>query len=221
MDEENNGSGGGLLSFVQMHPVVLLGLGAVVVFILVSRALKSGNTAVSSATTADSTQHTLYVPTSTNFYTDNSQNAISAEGAPASIGPVNSPVSTSATTSTSTTTTNPPPIAIFPPVTPPVVTPPPRSTPPPPVKHKGAIEWNQRYTVVGGDNLSRIASNYTAKLRNAGAPSSVSVGWHDIYAHNQSVIDNTARQHGVSVNPYNYIYPGESLTVPRWNKDAN
>lgn len=217
--DENDVSASGFFSWVQTHPIVLLGLGLVVLFILVQRALKTGNQAITG--TADTTQpKTIYVPTSTEFYTDNSVNATSAEGAPATVnvGPVNSPVSTStnssssSTTSTTTTTVTP------------VVTPPPvRTTPvtPAPVTHKGGLSWDQKYSVIGGDNLSKIATNYTTKVRAQGAPSSVSIGWHDLYSHNQSLIDNTARQHGVTVNPYNYIYIGESLIVPRWNKNLN
>lgn len=94
---------------------------------------------------------------------------------------------------------------------------PPPPQPKPPQTSKGLI-WDQRHTITGGETLSGIAASLTRSLRAAGMPGSMSVGWPDLYAHNTAVINATAAAHHNPIpgGPWNDIFPGEVITVPRW-----
>ena len=56
------------------------------------------------------------------------------------------------------------------------------------------------YTVVSGDNLSKIASKF-------------STTWKKLYDLNKEMIDKDAKAHGVKANFENYIYPGQILKL--------
>lgn len=235
MDEEETSAGGfSLMALADEHGPLLLALGVVAALLLAYRFMKSaGASGTSSSNTSTSSlaqgdlsglqtdangNPIVYVPTSTEFYTDNSVNATSAQGAPATITE-NSPVTTTTVNAPVTTTVNPP---APPPVVPPILPgPPPVRQPPvdiPPPVHNGALVWDQTFRVLGGENLSVIAAEVTSQVRGQGAPSTVRVTYQDIYAHNQTVIDNTSAQHGNPIpgGPQNNIFPGEPLIVPRW-----
>lgn len=212
-----------LLIWAEEHFSLVLALVAVVAFWLYTR-YQAGKAQISQPIQQDLSglqtdangNPIVYVPTSTEFYTDNS--IIADQGA--TIGPVNSPVATTTINEPTTTTTITPPPVVPVPVIPPTQQPPVRMPPvaPAPPVHAGGLVWDQTTTVLGGQNLTRIASAVTTRVRTQGAPSSVTITWQDIYAHNQSVIDSTARQHGYQTALYNEIFPGERLVVPRWVK---
>ncbi len=56
------------------------------------------------------------------------------------------------------------------------------------------------YTVVAGDNLSKIASRFKTT-------------WQALYALNQEMIERDARSHGVTEHFENFIYPGQKLKL--------
>ena len=56
------------------------------------------------------------------------------------------------------------------------------------------------YTVVAGDNLSTIAARFNTT-------------WKKLYDLNKTLIDKTAKSHGVKEHFENYIYPGEVLKL--------
>ena len=56
------------------------------------------------------------------------------------------------------------------------------------------------YTVVEGDNLSKIASKF-------------STTWQKLYQLNKTMIDKDAKAHGVTANFENFIYPGQVLKL--------
>jgi hypothetical protein len=188
----------------------------------------------------------VYVPTQTSFTTNNrTQSGVFASNDPAltsvTTGPVNSPT----TTKTTTTTTNTPvpvpqpapgpcragyhyepgsvivagsyPIqggTCVPNSTGPIKLPPPPGPNPPPTTK--SLKWDQSYTILGGDTLSAIAAKLTTRLRAAGMPGSMSVTWNDLWAHNTATITKYAQQHGFKTDYWNWIFPGETITVPRW-----
>ena len=224
--------------WVSEHPQVAVGGVVVVLFIgymlikknqttqpTTNTATGTGSTADLSGLTTDSSGNkVVYVPTQTNFITrnntvgsnvnsPNSTTATSSVSAPAATSvsaaaPVASSTSVTNTVNTVTNTTTNTNVPTRVP------------TPQPPMTHKGALVWDQRYVVKSGDNLSYIASRLTSMLRQQGLPGSLSVSYNDIYGHNQSVINGMALQHGVRANQINYVYPGEGLVVPRWDKNA-
>ena len=56
------------------------------------------------------------------------------------------------------------------------------------------------YKVVAGDNLSTIAAKFNTT-------------WKKLYDLNKTLIDKTAKSHGVKDHFENYIYPGEVLKL--------
>ena len=56
------------------------------------------------------------------------------------------------------------------------------------------------YTVVAGDNLSKIATKFGTT-------------WKKLYELNKELIDRDAKAHGVKANFENYIYPGQVLKL--------
>lgn len=56
------------------------------------------------------------------------------------------------------------------------------------------------YTVVPGDNLSKIAAKFKTT-------------WKKLYEHNKDMIDRDAKAHGVKSNFQDYIYPGQVLKL--------
>ncbi len=90
---------------------------------------------------------------------------------------------------------------------------PPGTAPNPPGR---CLIWSQSYTATQNDTLTSIAAQVTRTLRGSGMPSSQSIGWHDIYAHNVEIVNSVAQQHGDTSDFWNHIYSGETLTVPMW-----
>lgn len=225
---------GGFIEWVKEHSAITIGFGVVAVLLIAAQFMKknSANSSASGSTspsqdlsglaTDQNGNHIVYVPTQTTFSTTNTVGNNSV---------VNSPTST--TTATTTVNTSAPtqvvnggPVTVTPPPSHPVTgTNPPTHTPPvqPPVTHHGGLVWDQSYSIHGGDTLSGIASTVTAKLRASGMPSTVSVGYNDIYAHNQAKIDATASAHHNPIpgGPKNNIFPGELLILPRWDSSLN
>lgn len=67
----------------------------------------------------------------------------------------------------------------------------------------GASKGNKipaTYKVVAGDNLSTIAAKFNTT-------------WKKLYDLNKTLIDKTAKSHGVKDHFENYIYPGEVLKL--------
>lgn len=221
MPNENTGGG----SFITDHPTLAIG-GAVLLLLLLGASLLKKN-AASTTGAQDLTglnNGIVYVPTSTEFYTDNSITA--AKGATVTSGNTTS-------TSTTTTTTTPLPVVLTPipwfPPTHPIPVPgggtstggvvPPHHNPP--SKHgSGSLKWTRHYSVRGGDTLSKIASMATNDARKAGAPGNVLVTWQQIYNYNKSTIDQTAAAHHSPIpgGAANNVFPGESLIIPQWSK---
>ena len=56
------------------------------------------------------------------------------------------------------------------------------------------------YTVVSGDNLSKIAAKFNTT-------------WRKLYELNKEMIDRDAKAHGVKSNFENYIYPDQVLKL--------
>ena len=56
------------------------------------------------------------------------------------------------------------------------------------------------YTVVSGDNLSKIAAKFKTT-------------WKKLYDLNKEMIDRDAKAHGVKSNFQDYIYPGQVLKL--------
>ena len=56
------------------------------------------------------------------------------------------------------------------------------------------------YTVVSGDNLSKIAAKFKTT-------------WKKLYDLNKDMIDRDAKAHGVKSNFQDYIYPGQVLKL--------
>ena len=56
------------------------------------------------------------------------------------------------------------------------------------------------YTVVSGDNLSKIAAKFKTT-------------WKKLYELNKEMIDRDAKAHGVKSNFQDYIYPGQVLKL--------
>jgi LysM repeat protein len=56
------------------------------------------------------------------------------------------------------------------------------------------------YTVVPGDNLSKIAAKFKTT-------------WKKLYELNKDMIDRDAKAHGVKSNFQDYIYPGQVLKL--------
>lgn len=57
------------------------------------------------------------------------------------------------------------------------------------------------YTIKKGDTLTSIAKKYNVK-------------WHEIYIHNQKIIDSIAIKHGKCENLFNWIYPNTIIEIP-------
>jgi hypothetical protein len=210
----------GMIGWIQDHPDLALA-GGVVGVLLVAGSIFKAKTGVPG--TAGATQDLsglkngiVYVPTQTTFQTINrTQSGVFASNDPAltsvTAGPVNSPTTT-------TTTGGPGPAG--PPGTPgpagppgPRQPPPPKPNPPPTTRH---LIWDQGYTIVGGDTLSAIAARLTPKLRAQGMPGSMSLTWTDLWQHNQGVVTKYANMHGHYRNVWDWVFPGERITVPRW-----
>lgn len=218
----------------------------------------SANTAQGQATMTDLTglstdaqgNHVVYVPTTTTFTTNNriTGSNVNSPNSTTATSSVNAPSATSVTSTPSTTvnapttttvtvsnTVPPTPVPVPTPAPPPPSTTPSSNTPgrtgtpAPTPQHKGGLVWDQHYTIRGGDTLSGIAANLTNSLRRAGMPTSLSVTYNDIYAHNTVTINKYAQQHGTPIkNPafptpaaINNIFPGEIIVVPRWDKNIN
>lgn len=159
----------------------------------------------------------VYVPTSTSFQTQNineinsnDPNLTSISGTQTITGPTyNNPT---------TTINNPPPVHHPgpPPVPGPVREPPPPH-PQPPTRGRSLI-WDQGHNVAGGETLSGIASSVNRDLHRQGMPGSMSLTWNDLYGHNKDVVDRNSTQHGnpIGGGPWNNIFPGEHIVVPRW-----
>ena len=64
------------------------------------------------------------------------------------------------------------------------------------------------YTVVPGDNLSKIAAKFKTT-------------WKKLYELNKDMIDRDAKAHGVKSNFQDYIYPGQVLTIPQVNSTVS
>ena len=210
--------------FVRTHQGLVVGGGVVAILVLAGMFMrsKSPSTPVTSATgdlTGLTGGNLVYVPTQTTFSTQN-ESGIFASNDPnltsISSGPVNSP--------TSTTTTNNPPRPPVPPWRKPPLRrppgPPTRNPPPPvpkpPVPAGKALRWDSRHTIRGGETLSSIAAAQTRTLRAQGMPGNMTLTWHDLYAHNTAVITKYANQHGYRQDVWNWVFPGETITVPRW-----
>lgn len=210
--------------FVSTHQGLVIGGGLVLILILAGFFMNSKNkTLPVSTATGDlsglQNGNLVYVPTSTTFSTQNiRQGAFSNDPNLTTVtnSPVNSGNPTTSTTTT-TTTNNPPPTHSGPGDHPDGggTRQPPTPVPPPPTHNKGLI-WDQGHTVLGGETLSAIAAAVTRQLRAQGMPGSMSVSWNDLYAHNQAVVTQYANMHGFRADVWNWIFPGERITVPRW-----
>jgi hypothetical protein len=206
-------------TFVSTHNGLVIGGGIILLLILAGMFMNSKNkTAPATTAVGDLSGLTggkVYVPTSTNFTTENIKygpqsgdpNLTSITNSPVNIQSGNPTTTTINKPTTTTTTTNNNPI--IPTRTPPV------GTPPPPTHGKGLI-WDQRHAILGGETLSGIAASLTRTLRAQGMPGSMSVTWNDLYGHNQAVVQQYANAHGFHTDYWNWIFPGESITTPRW-----
>ena len=213
--------------FVSTHKGLVIGGGLVAILVFGGKFLASRSTPAST-TGGDlsglQNGNLVYVPTQTSFTTEN-QSGIFASNDPtltsiSNTGPVNSPTTTTTTTQTGR------PIILKPPTSQPPTSQPPVTRQPPPPQPKPqprptnkSIKWNVGYTVAGGDTLSGIASKQTQIMRHNGMPGSMSISWHDIYAHNTAKIIATSNAHGNPIpgGAWNNIFPGEQLTIPSWS----
>jgi hypothetical protein len=222
-------SHGSFSEFASSHQGLVIGGGIILVLVLAGMFMNKNKTLPSntSATTGApdlsglANGDIVYVPTQTNFETINkSQSGVFASNDPTlttvTTGAVNSP--------TTTTTTNNPPKVVLPNPVPkqsgPIPQPPVTRAPAPPAPTpkpttKGLI-WDQKHTILGGETLSIIAAAVTRQLRAQGMPGSMSITWNDLYAHNTAVVNQYAQAHGFKTDFYNWIFPGEVITVPRW-----
>jgi hypothetical protein len=191
------------MSWIEDHPSLSLAGGVILLVLLVAAVSRSKSSAttnpngLSGAPNGLQNGNLVYVPTQTTFTTINKGNT---------------------STSTTTTTVNPGPVASPPP--PPVANPIKAPGPPqpnPPATGKG-LKWDQHHTIAGGETLTSIAASLTRSLRAAGMPGSQSVTWHDLYSHNTGVINATSAAHHNPIpgGPWNDVFPGESIIVPRW-----
>lgn len=219
VDSSQMGSHQNFSTFLETHKGIAIGGGVVLLLIVVGIAMRSKQKTLPATSTADLSgldQGKIYVPTQTSFSTQNVKYGpqinsndpllTTVSGTQTVTGPT--------TTTTTTKTTNPPPVVVVPPV----VNPPPRVNPPPvpvPITNKGLI-WDTRRVVLGGETLSSIAAGQTRYLRTKGMPGSMSITWNDLWAHNQGVITQYAQQHGYRTDYWNWIFPGETIIVPRW-----
>jgi hypothetical protein len=202
-------SHGSFTDFLETHKGIAIGGGVILLLVVAGIMMKQKTTATLPAgSTADLSGLTggkIYVPTSTAFTTTNVKYGPQIN----SNDPLLTSVSgTQTVTGPTTTTTTTDPVHTAP-HTPPV------PIPPPPTKGKGLI-WDARYTIRGGETLSSIAASLTRSLRATGMPGSMSLTWHDLYGHNTDLINRTAQAHGFRTDYYNWIFPGEIITVPRW-----
>jgi hypothetical protein len=204
------------LSFLEENPTLSIGGAIVAVLLLGSTLLRKQSSVPNSVNGLGDTSglatdqygnKLVYIPTSTDFTTYNSDSGnITGSNNPVTI---NNPVGI--------------PTGIFPhrppgPKPPPPHIPPPGHKPPPPgPKPAGHLQWGARYTVKRGDSLSSIANGSTSYMRRfQHAPSSVRVTANDLYAHNKSVIDSTAKSHKYNGNPMNFVVQGEVILLPSW-----
>ena len=205
---------GGFMGFVQSHPgldiagLILLLVLAGAYFKNKSAATTASNAPLTNATGL--TNGTIYRPTQTIF-----SNIYKG----ASSG--NTTTTTTSTSTTNTATTGGKIIngatgGTTTPTTPPVHNPPPPQPKPKPTSK--SLIWDQRYTIRGGETLSSIATSVTRTCRAQGMPGSQSVTWGDLYSHNTATInaESAAHHNPIPGGPWNDIFPGETITVPRW-----
>jgi hypothetical protein len=202
--------------FVQSHKSLVYG-GAIVLILVVAGEFMKKQTGIPVSTQAGDlsglSNGIVYVPTQTSFTTENIGADFSNDPNLTSIKTGN--ITTNSPTSTTTTSTtqrgSKPPGGEKPPTHKPPVKPP---------VHKTAksLKWEQRYTIRGGETLSSIAASLTRQLRAQGMPGSMSLTWHDLYSHNTQIINATSAAHHNPIpgGPWNDIFPGEMITVPRW-----
>lgn len=198
-------------TFLETHKGIAIGGGVILLLVIAGIMMRSKQKTLPVTATGGApdlsglTGGKVYVPSQTTFSTQNIK-----------YGPLsNDPNLTSATLRdafNTTSTSNVPPSSIG-------GQPDPRPLPPvpapPPTAGKGLI-WDTRRTVLGGETLSSIAAGQTRYLRSKGMPGSMMITWHDLYAHNTDVIARAAQAHGYTSDVWNWIFPGEILTVPRW-----
>lgn len=191
--------------FASTHEGLMIGGGIILLVVLGGVMLRQKTTPTKPATASDTSGlengNLVYKETGTTFSTtyntlSNDPNLTTVTNSPTSIG------NTTNSSSSTTTTTNPPPSTGGSG----------GGTPPP---RKGLI-WDKRYTVRGGETLSSIAVTVTRQCRQQGMPGSMSVTWHDLYAHNTTIVQKYAQQHGHNTNYWNWVFPGEILTIPHW-----
>lgn len=200
---------GNIAQFLETHPQLEIA-GVVLLLVLAGAYFKNKSTPTTAsnapATAASGlTDNTVYRPTSTTFETIYK-------------GAYNSDNTTTTTSTTNTATDGG---KIITGDTDPHKQPPTHSPPPPqpvPRPTSKSLIWDQRYTIRGGETLSSIASVVTRNCRGQGMPGSQSVGWHDLYAHNTNTInaESAAHHNPIPGGPWNDIFPGETITVPRW-----
>ena len=200
--------------FVQTHQGLVIGGGVVAILVLAGMFMRSKQPSVPTSTTADLSglpEGKIYVPTQTSFSTQNIKYGPQINSNDPNLTNVSGTQTVGGPTTTTTTTNNPP--WRKPPVTgghePPPV-------PQPPRKDSKSLRWDQRYTVRGGKTLSSIAAARTRTLRAQGMPGNMTLTWHDLYAHNTAIINKYAQQHGYKSDYWNWIFPNETITVPRW-----
>lgn len=215
MDSSGLASHESFSDFLATHKGIAIGGGVILLLIVAGIALRSKNTAtLPASSTADLSGLTggkIYVPTSTSFSTQNVKYGPQINSNDPFLTNVSGTQTVGGpTTSTTTTTTYPPPGPPTP--VPPRVIPPPT---PVPISNKGLI-WDTRRTILGGETLSSIAAGQTRYLRTKGMPGSMIITWNDLYGHNTDLINRTAQQHGYRSDYWNWIFPGEVITVPRW-----
>lgn len=194
-------------SFLETHKGIAIGGGVILLLVVVGIAMRSKQSTLPATSTGTADLSGLsggkvYVPTSTAFTTENIKYGAFSND-PNLVTVTNSGNKTTTTTTTNTeTNTHIPPRALPPPT-------------PVPVTNKGLI-WDTRRAVLGGETLSSIASQQTRYLRTKGMPGSMQVTWNDLYAHNTTLISQQAAAHGHTTDVWNWIFPGETLIVPRW-----
>ena len=206
-DASQMGSHQNFSSFLETHKGIAIGGGVVLLLIVVGIAMKSKQSTLPATSTGTADLSGLsggkiYVPTSTSFSTQNIKYGPQINSNDPLLTSVSGTQTVTGPTTTTTTNTHIPPRALPPPT-------------PVPVTNKGLI-WDTRRAVLGGETLSSIAAQVTRQLRAAGMPGSMSVTWNDLYAHNTIIITQYANQHGFRTDVWNWIFPGEVITVPRW-----
>lgn len=200
--------------FVATHKGLVIGGGLILVLVVAGKMMTNKSSPTGSvngplSSFGDPSHQggmTAYVPTSTTFTTIN-QGAFSNDPALENIA--NSGNTTTTTSATSTTKTVQPPAIVGPPTRPPGPQPIPAPT------NKRLI-WDQGYSVSSGQTLSLIASIVTRNCRAQGMPTTMTVTWGDIYSQNQATVTSQAQAHGFKSDYWNWIFPGERLTVARW-----